>query len=73
VTGISTAALVGDDATYAILETQIQAITAKRDDNAGQMIAMLEAAEFNKQPIDEAKAQQLINQANDLLASVSLP
>jgi hypothetical protein len=72
-TGISTTALASDDATYAILEAQIQAITAKRNDIAGQMIAMLEAAAFNNQPIDEAKAQQLIEQANELLATISLP
>jgi hypothetical protein len=34
------------------------------------MIAMLEAAAFNNQPIDEAKAVQLIGEANDLLASI---
>ena len=72
-TGISTTALAGDDTTYAILEAQIQAITAKRNDIAGQMIAMLEAAAFNNQPIDEAKAGQLIREANDLLASISTP
>jgi len=69
-TGISTTALAGDDVTYAILEAQIQAITAKRNDVAGQMMAMLEAAAFNNQPIDEAKAVQLIGEANDLLASI---
>jgi len=37
------------------------------------MIAMLEAAAFNNQPIDEAKAGQLIREANDLLASISIP
>jgi hypothetical protein len=36
------------------------------------MIDMLEDAAFNNQPIDEAK-QQLINQANDLLASIPIP
>ena len=69
-TGISTTALAGDDATYAILEAQIQAITAKRNDIAGQMIAMLEAAAFNHQPIDEERARQLIGEANDLLGSI---
>jgi hypothetical protein len=69
-TGISTTALAGDDATYAILEAQIRAITARRNDIAGQMIAMLEAAAFDNQPIDEAKAVRLIGEANDLLASI---
>jgi hypothetical protein len=65
--------LAGDDTTYPILEAQIQAITAKRNDIAGQIIAMLEAAAFNNRPIDEAKAVQLIGAANDLLASISTP
>ena len=69
-TGISTTALASDDATYAILEAQIQATTARRNDIAGKMIAMLEAAAFNKQPINEAEAASLIRQANDLIASV---
>ena len=69
-TGISTTALASGDATYAILEAQIQAITTQRNNIAGQMIAMLEAAAFNDDPIDEAKAQQLIKEANDLLDSV---
>ena len=34
------------------------------------MIDMLEDAAFDNHPIGEAKAQQLINQANDLLASI---
>jgi hypothetical protein len=72
-TGISTTALAGDDAAYAILEAQIQAITTQRNQIAAQMIDMLEDAAFNNQPIDEAKAQQLINQANDLLASIPIP
>jgi hypothetical protein len=37
------------------------------------MIAMLEAAAFSNQPIDEAKAVRLIGEANDLLASISIP
>jgi hypothetical protein len=72
-TGISTTALANDDGTYAILEAQIQAITAKRNDIAGQMIEMLEGAAFDNHPIDEAKAQQLIDRANDLLASIPIP
>jgi hypothetical protein len=72
-TRISTTALAGNDTTYAILEAQIRAITAKRNDIAGQMIAMLEDAAFNDQPIDEAKAVQLVGEANDLLASISIP
>jgi hypothetical protein len=36
-------------------------------------LTMLEAAAFNNRPIDEAKAVQLIEAANDLLASISIP
>jgi len=69
-TGISTTALSGDDSTYALLEAQIKAITAQRDKIAHQMIDMLEDAAFDNQPIDAAKAQALIKQAYDLLATV---
>jgi hypothetical protein len=69
-TGISTTALKGDDGTYASLTAQIKAITAKRNDIAGQMIAMLEAAAFANHPINEATAANLIQQAADLIASV---
>ena len=69
-TGISTSALKGDDTTYAILEAQIRAITAKRNDIAGKMIAMLEDAAYRNRPIDEAEAAFLIKQAYDLIASV---
>jgi flavodoxin len=72
-TGISTTALANDDATYAILEAQIQSITIQRNKIAGQMIEVLEDAAFDNHPIDEAKAQQLIDQANDLLASIPIP
>src|SRR6202040_1942537 len=69
-TGMSTTALKSDDATYGVLTAQIKAIIAKRNDIAGQMIAMLEDAAFNNKPIDEAAAAFLIKQAGDLLASV---
>jgi hypothetical protein len=69
-TGISTAALKGDDATYSVLEAKIRAITSKRNEIAGQMIAMLEDAAFNNHPIDEAAAAFLIKQAYDLIATV---
>jgi hypothetical protein len=69
-TGISTTALKGDDATYSLLEARIKEITAKRDDIAGQMIKMLEDAAFNDRPINEATAASLIKQAYDLIDSV---
>jgi hypothetical protein len=69
-TGISTKALKGDDATYALLETRIEAITAQRNKIAGKMIDMLEDAAFADRPIDLTKARRLIEEAYDLLDSV---
>lgn len=69
-TGISTQAASGNDATYAALSAQIKAITAQRNAIARQMIAMLEDAAFRNRPIDEATAASLIKQAQDLLASL---
>jgi hypothetical protein len=69
-TGISTRALKGDDATYASLVAQINAITAQRNKIAGRMIEMLEDAAFNGQPINQAEANQLIDEAYGLIDSV---
>jgi hypothetical protein len=69
-TGISTTALKGDDATYASLEAQINAITKRRNQIAGEMIEMLEAAAFDHRSIDSAAAARLIDEAYDLLDSV---
>lgn len=69
-TGISTTALNSDDTTYTLLEAQINAITKRRNDIAGQMIEMLEGAAFDHRPIDEAVASRLIEDAYDLLSSV---
>jgi hypothetical protein len=66
-TGISTKALKGDDTTYATLEARIEGITQLRNQIADQMIAMLEAAAFDRQPIDVGVARRLIAEANDLL------
>lgn len=66
-TGISTTALEGGDATYARLEGRINTITARRNQIAGQMIEMFENAAFNGQPIEEPAAKRLIDEAYDLL------
>ena len=68
-TGISTTALK-DDATYASLEARLDSITKRRNQIAGEMIEMLEAAAFDYRPIDRAAAARLIDQAYDLLDSV---
>jgi hypothetical protein len=69
-TGISTAALKGDDGIYAALEARIDTITARRNQIAGKMIDMLEDAAFGSQPINESEARRLIDEASDLLDSV---
>jgi hypothetical protein len=69
-TGISTTALKGDDATYASLEARLDAITKRRNQIAGEMIDILEDAAFNGRSIDEAEAGRLIAEAYDLIASV---
>ncbi len=68
-TGISTRALKGDDKTYAALEDQIRDLTARRNEIAGEMIEMLEAAAFNGKEIDEEEARRLIDRAHDLVNS----
>ncbi len=52
------------------LEDKIVDLTGKRNEIAGQMIAMLEGAAFQEQAIDEDEAEHLIKQANDLLAPI---
>jgi hypothetical protein len=66
-TGISTRALKGDDATYAALEAKIVDLTHRRNEIAGKMIAILEGAAFDHQQVDRDEARRLIDQARDLL------
>jgi hypothetical protein len=70
---LATTGVTGTDATYATVTAQIQALTAKRNAIAGNMIDMLEDAAFNGREIHEEQAEKLIDQANDLLASFGLP
>lgn len=62
----STNALKGDDATYASIENQLMNLTDQRNTLAGNMIAELEAASFNGQPINVHEAQNWIAQAQAL-------
>jgi hypothetical protein len=68
----STAALAGDDATYAAVEGQISALTTKRDALAATIIQALEDAEFNGQPLDLASSFDLAVQADALLFEARL-
>lgn len=58
------------DATYISIENQLISLTSQRDAVAAQMLALLEGAEFNGQPISQAQAQTLINQAQALMSEV---
>jgi len=69
-TGISTQALKGNDATYTELEAEINQLTAKRNSIAAQMLTILENAEFKGIPVDVDAAENLIHQAQELLESV---
>jgi hypothetical protein len=64
----STTALSGDDATYAAIEAHLTDLTNRRNALAATMIAALEAAAFQGQPIDFREAGQLVFQAALLLA-----
>jgi len=66
---ISTAALNGDDATYAKLEAQLSKLTDERNAIAQKMIEMLEGAAFDNKPVDEREALALIIAADLLIAT----
>ena len=66
-TGISTQALKGDHAAYAVLEDKIVDLTNRRNEIALKMITTLENTSFQGQEIIEEEAQHLIEQAEDLL------
>jgi hypothetical protein len=51
------------------MENSLATLTARRDVLAGQMITALEGAEFSGQPISQAQAQNLVAQAQAILAS----
>jgi hypothetical protein len=68
----STKALASNDAgdaTYILLEAQIQSFTAQRDALATQIKGVLDGAEFGGQPFTTAQAAPLIAQANQLIAA----
>ena len=66
---ISTRALTGD-VTLGGIDDGLNDLTARRNAIAGRMIAMLEAAAFDDQPIDSDDARRLVDEAQDLLAAV---
>jgi len=52
---------------YASMENQLSSLTSQRNALAGQMIALLEGAEFGGRPITEQQAQSLVAQGQALL------
>ena len=58
------------DKEYNQVENQLSSITTLRNNIAASMSAMINAAEFNGQPINVAQAEHLIQQANNLLKSI---
>ena len=68
---VSTRALASgsaaDDQVYNGLESRIEALTADRDALAGQMKAMLSAAAFDGQALNQRQAERLIEQGKKLL------
>jgi hypothetical protein len=60
-----------DDSTYTQLENKLLSITGERNALASQMIALLQGAEFNGQPIDKSQARQLIDQGQALIDQVN--
>ncbi|HLX57701.1 MAG TPA: hypothetical protein VKR83_11810 [Ktedonobacteraceae bacterium] len=71
---ISTKALESSspgDSTYTRLENKLSIITTLRNEIAGKMLSLLEGAEFNNHPINVQQAQQLIQQAENLLEQVN--
>jgi len=70
----STKALASNDtgdATYTLLEAQIQSLTAKRDTLAGEIKSLLDGAEFGGQPINTLQAGGLIVRADLLILAAN--
>ncbi len=71
---VSTKALESNtphDNTYNNVENHLIRISDKRDALAAKMIALLEGAEFNGQPISQGQANPLISMGQDLLDEVN--
>jgi hypothetical protein len=60
-----------DDSTYTALENQLASLISRRDALAGQMIKLLEGAEFSGQSISEDQAQSLVAKGQALIAEAN--
>ena len=67
---IATAGIAAADPVYARTSRSIEELTSARNEIAGAMIAILERAAFENAPVDEARAQRLIDAAEGLLQEV---
>jgi hypothetical protein len=65
---VSTAALEGEDATYADLEDQLNQLTDDRNAVAGEMRDALEGAAFGQQPLSQKHAKSLIAAGKALIS-----
>jgi len=68
---VSTDGINGDNSLYAQKESQLESLSSQRDKLAGQMIALLEGAEFNGQAITQQQAQPLVAQGQALLGQAN--
>lgn len=59
-----------DDSRYTAIEAQLASFTAERDELVGQILPLLEAAEFAHRRVPEDRAEDLIEQARRLLSKV---
>ncbi len=60
-----------NDSTYTSLENKLNSLGQTRNGYVGQMITIIENAEFNNQSISPSQAQHLIQQGQNLLQQVS--
>jgi hypothetical protein len=67
---VSTAALTGNSSTYTEIEDLIRDWTAERDGLVSQIKPILANSIFHGQPINQAQAQILIDQGQDLINQV---
>src|SRR5262249_9611865 len=63
---VATTAITGDDATHQAVEAQLTVLATARDALAGQILQVLEQAEFGGTALDEGYAKDLIDQATAL-------
>ena len=66
----TTAAIEGSDAAYGAFVAQLAGFTQERNTLAGQIIQMLERAEFGGDKLDKNAAKRAIATANAPLASI---